>query len=102
MMSRAGRLIGTALASAEVSAEALGDAVGISSIAINEIRIGEAIMPLAQQLRLARFVIDTLPNLRREAHALEAQALAATSFHANGVESHTGPHPNSWPPRRKR
>ena len=102
MMSRAARLIGTALASAEVSAEVLGNAVGISGVAINEIRLGEAIMPLTQQLRLARFVLATLPNLRRQAHALEAQALAATSFHAKTVESHTGPRPNNWTSGRKR
>ena len=100
MISRAGRLIRAALDSSDVSAEALGEAVGISSLAINEIRLGEAIMPLSQQLRLARFVA-TLPNLRGQAHALEAQALAATGFHKKDVQSHVGPPPNSWPRRRR-
>ena len=99
MKTRAARLIETALASAEVSAQALGQAVGISTVVLNEIRLGEAIMPVAQQLRLARFVIATLPKLRGQAHALEGQALAAASFHAKNVELHTGP-PNSWMPNR--
>jgi hypothetical protein len=102
MMSRAGRLIGTALDSAEVSAEALGNALGISSLAINEVRLGEAIMPLSQQLRLARFIIATLPQLRGQAHALEAQALAATSFHARRMESQGGAPPTMWGRRRKK
>lgn len=102
MMSRAGRLIGTALDSAEVSAEALGSATGMSSVGLNEVRLGEAIMPFSQQLRLARFVIATLPSFRRQAQALEAQVLAATKFHAKTVESHSGPPPNSWPARRKK
>jgi hypothetical protein len=102
MMSRAGRLIGAAVDSAEISVEALGNAVGISATAINEVRLGEAIMPLSQQLRLARFIIATLPKLRGQAHALEAQATAATGFHAKKVKSHTGPVLNSWAPRKKK
>lgn len=101
MMSSAGRLIATALASADVSAEALGEAVGISSVAINEVRRGEAIMPLAQQLRLARFVIAMVPTLRGQAHALEAQTLAATGLHAKTVKSHMGQRASSWPRRKK-
>ena len=102
MLSRAGRLIGTALASAELSAETLGNAVGLSGVAINEVRLGEAIMPLSQQLRLARFIMATSPHLRHQAQALEAQALAATGFHAGAVESHSGPPPNNWGPRRRK
>lgn len=101
MITRAGRLIGTAMDSAEISAEALGQAVGISSGAINEIRIGEAIMPLAQQLLLARFVISTSPKLRRQGHALEAQVLAATGFRAKQVASHAEP-PGAWQSRRRK
>ena len=101
MISRAGRLIGTALDSAEISAEAMGSAVGVSSTAINEIRLGEAIMPLSQQLLLARFVIATSPKLRRQGHALEAQVLAATGFQAKKVESHSGP-PSNWVTRRRK
>ena len=77
MISRAGRLIGTALDSTEISAEALAKAVGISTLAINEVRRGEAIMPLGKQLLLAQFVIATSPKLRQQGHALEAQVLAA-------------------------
>lgn len=102
MISRAGRLIGNALNSAEVTAETLGQALGISSAAINEVRLGEAIMPVAQQARLARFIIETVPSLAGQGHALEAQALAATSFHAKSVESHNGPPPNRWTARRKK
>lgn len=58
--------------------------MGISGAALNEVRLGEAIMPLSQQLRLARFI------------------MAATSFHARQVESHNGPPPNRWGPRRRK
>ena len=56
---------------------------------------GTQVMSLAHQLVLAALVIDRVPRLRRRAHALRAQAVAAAAFKSGATAIHSGP-PSPW------
>jgi hypothetical protein len=57
---------------------------------------GKEAMTLAQQLSLAKFVIENAPSLARRGHTLRSQVSAAVDFHAHKTSTHKGP-PARWP-----
>lgn len=86
--SRAVRLLQRLLDRDLANAEWLAAALSVSSQQLEEYRTGYARLPLCAQRRLAELVLESVPELAREAHRLRLQCRAAEVYQAKETETH--------------
>ncbi len=94
--SRSGRLLKLVLDGGKFSASALAQELCVQESDIQSYVTTNVAMPLKQQLCLALFVIEHVPALVRDGHALKSQAAAAAEFEGGSTTVHSGP-PEKWP-----
>jgi len=94
--SRSGRLLKSLLDGGKYSAAALADELSVTVDDINAYVTTNVAMPLKHQQCLALFVIEKVPALARDGHALKAQVAAAAEFEGGTTTTHSGP-PARWP-----
>ncbi|MGH7677795.1 MAG: hypothetical protein ACRENU_04960 [Gemmatimonadaceae bacterium] len=93
--SRAGDLLRSVILANELSSDDVGQALCLPVAIVEELHTGAKVMSLPHQLCFATLLLARVPRLSRSAHALRAQALAATAFTEGRTKVHSQP-PGSW------
>ena len=93
--SRAVLLLRQLITGHSIAHDTIAGALGLSRAEVDAHVSGREPMSLEAQSRLATFVIDKVPTLRRAGHRLRAQTSAASDFHAGRTETHLGSRPGS-------
>ncbi len=87
-------LLAKVMATEAMTADRVARELVATEAEIGEYLAGEREMPLDRQLRLAAFVIATVPALSRLAYRLRGQVAATAAYRARDTETHA-----SEPPR---
>lgn len=93
--SRAGDLLRNVFDSSELTSDDVAQALCLPVAIVDELRAGTKTMSLPHQLCFATMLLARVPRLARSAHALRAQALAATAFTEGRTQVHSQP-PGTW------
>jgi len=83
-----GLLLRLLILPAEWSRQSVASALCVSASTLRQFESGETLMPLDVQERLAAFVLENEPALRRIAHQLRGQVEAARRYQAGDVVRH--------------
>jgi len=89
---RAIRLLRQLIDSGELDRETLARELVIEPTRLDAYAGGTREMPLDRQLCLALLVIERVPTLAREGHALRGQVIAAMAFASHCIITDAAPH----------
>jgi hypothetical protein len=94
--SRASMLLNKLVTMQHVELDTLAAALTVTDATLDAYLAESLAIPLERQLRLALFVIESVPALARTGHQLRGQVAAAMALEARVTETHLQPPPTTW------
>jgi hypothetical protein len=94
-LSRSGSLLKNVLDTGDLTANDIAQELSISVADVEQLVSGGQVMSLAHQLCFATLLVERVPRLARDGHALRGQVAAAMAFEAGETRVHNSA-PAKW------